>query len=50
MNKKLKKIFFKLKLYMDSREMVLTILQTGQWRHRCKDQTLGLSGRRGWDA
>ena len=36
---------------MESKKMVLTILFTGQQRrHRCKEQTFGLGGRkRGWD-
>ena len=35
---------------MESRKMVPTILHTGQQiRHRHKDQTFGLNGRRGWD-
>ena len=35
---------------MESRKMVLTILYTGQQRrHRCKEQTFALGGRRGWD-
>ena len=37
------------KKFLDSRDMVLAILQAGQWRCRCKDQTFGLSGRSGWD-
>ena len=38
-------------IYMESRKMVLTMLHAGeQRRHRCKEQTFGLSGRRrGWD-
>ena len=37
-------------LYMASRKMVLMILHTGQQRrHRHKEQTFGLGGRRGWD-
>ena len=33
-----------------SRRMVWPILHAGQYgRHRDKEQTLGLSGRRGWD-
>lgn len=32
---------------MDSREMVPAILQAGQWRRRCKDQTLGSVGGEG---
>ena len=35
---------------MESRKVVLMILPTGQQRrHRHKEQTFGLSGRRGWD-
>ena len=35
---------------MESRKMVLTILPTGQQRrHRRKEQTFALGGRRGWD-
>ena len=37
-------------IYMESRKMVLTILPEGQQRrHRHKERTFGLSGRRkGW--
>ena len=35
---------------MEFRKTILTILQAGQQiRHRHKEQTFGLSGRRGWD-
>ena len=35
---------------MESRKIVRTVLHAGQQRrHRHKEQTFGLSGRRGWD-
>ena len=35
---------------MEFRKMVMMTLYVGQKRHRCKEQTFGLCGRRrGWD-
>ena len=36
-------------IYVAFRKIVLTILHTWQQRHRCKEQTFGLCGRRGWN-
>ena len=49
--KKKDKYHILMHIYMEFKKMVLMSLHAGQQtRHRCKEQTFGLSGRRqGWD-